>query len=383
MRTRLMAMALVAALPGPLSASSYHPTIRMLAVQSDLILFGSIVEARLVKEDRFFPIGTTDFAIHTVLRDHPALKDSKRIILPDYLDPTRKSTSRYLLVFCKVLKGRITLCRYETFRDLVQLPYLKGVAGLDPNDAAGNNAFFIRHMMSRDPFIARDAVCEVAGAGDVGLVNAAPKLDPVELRAWLRTPRLESYGRRSRAALLLGLKRRPADVAFVRALLAREDDRNCPGLMAAYTLLSPKEGLAYITGQLKSKDDRAAPWRAFRAVELLHECQAGALREKDVAALACLALEKINDYEAYEVVEKLRRWKCWGAARCVVALTKREGYVKERSLREAVIRYCLRCKGRPEADEYLADERVWHHRMVKSIEDRLADRERREEGDER
>ncbi|MGL4550932.1 MAG: hypothetical protein ACRC33_07070, partial [Gemmataceae bacterium] len=110
-------------------------------------------------------------------------------------------------------------------------------------------------------------------------------------------------------------------------------------------------------------------YAALRGVRFLHEFRPDLMPKKDLVDAVCilLAQDDISDM----AIEDLRKWKEWGVADRVLAVTKTAGYKDLLVIRRAVLRYCLQCEGHPAAAAYVAARRKEDAEAVKDAEELL------------
>jgi hypothetical protein len=366
-RTLLVAMVLAwptgQAWAGCLCTSTPRKTIRQEAVEASAVVFATATASR--QKDG---TGETDFAIDAVLRDHPALKGKKGFTDAHYL-PLEKGKPRRLLIFLDVHKGAIETYRGIPLQGKASLEYAKKATALGAKAMAGNLGFYFQHLEDADPEVARDAHAEFASIDDAEIVKAALLFEVKKLRAWLRRPRVPQ-ARYDLYARLLGACGKKADAEFVGHLLRTKGVPSIEGLLEAYALLSPKEGLAFLRSVAREqKPDFMRQYRLVRALRFLYKTRPGVVAKDDLTQTMALLLE--NEEIADLAVEDLRRWKRWDMADKVLALASRPAFDERRHLKRAVLRYCLQCKGRQRTAAHVALRRAKDAQEVKDAQELL------------
>jgi hypothetical protein len=339
--------------------------------KAKLVLFGKFSNAKL-SPDGDFQGGTTDFTIDTVLQDKAkVLGKKKTITLNGYL-PRYKT--RFLL-FCDVYKGKIDpvrLAEVEGEADIVK--YLKGAMALKDKPKAARLRYAFKFLDSPELEIGQDAYQEFANADYNDYKDMARKLPADKIAGWLedkdsKTPtyRLGLY------ASLLGHCGIAKHAKLLRKLL--DDPQKWPqigleGMLAGYTILSPKEGWAYLRGILNDpKKEFQLRYAALKAVRFFWDTRPDLVKKKDLVAGLCLLL-KHTDLADF-VIEDLRKWKVWEAADKVMALAASKPH-DAAVIKRALLRYALSWPKRDaRAKAFIESERKKDKETVEEIEELL------------
>jgi hypothetical protein len=142
------------------------------------------------------------------------------------------------------------------------------------------------------------------------------------------------------------------------------------GIIAAYTMLRPKEGREYIQKVVKdTSKDFLYRYAALRALRFFWQYRTDLVAQKDIAECAAqlIAQKDIGDL----AIEDLRKWKCWDLADRVLAVCKTEAYQKTPIIRRAVLRYAIQCKGSDAMANFLKETRAKDPDAVKQAEELL------------
>ena len=217
--------------------------------------------------------GSTELHVGKVLKPDPAVGDRAVVVLPRYL-PVIGNTPPDYLAFCASRTASPTRL-HGTPATAAVTAYLLGAAKLDDKDAVARLGYFFQHLDSADPTVAADAFLEFGRASDADIVKARAVLDPAKVRK-LFTSNATPSERLGVFALLLGLCGEKADADLLAGLVGRQPApervrENLGGLLAALTLLDPKQGgrpprrcWPTRSGRSTSGSPRSAPCSSFR-----------------------------------------------------------------------------------------------------------------------
>jgi hypothetical protein len=319
-------------------------------------------------QDRAGVAAASDLKITHVLRNDPLLAGRKAIELQRYLPSDPKNPPRFL-VFCDVFKDKLDPFRGIPLRSAESVEYVKKVLTLDPKDVAVNLPAYFRYLENSDPEIARDAFLEFAKATDREIAQAAPRLDPVRLRAWLTDPRTPG-DRLSVYALLLGACGRADDGRFLHGLLQDTTERYAnayDGILAGFMHLRPREGWD-LALEVLGDSRKPLPLRlaVVRTLRFWHGAQPN---ETQGNVLKCLAAMIRQGELADLAVEDLRRWKIWDLTREVLEVYGRKGYDAP-IMQQAIVRYALSCDDAA-CRSFVAERRRSDPDVVRDVEDQL------------
>jgi hypothetical protein len=344
-----------------------QPTFRQEAAleTARVILIGTAENPQLDKR-------TTDLRIIEVLRSDPALKDKKVIPVKQYLpvsDP--KNPPRYL-VFCDIYKNEFDPFRGVPLKAADAVDYARKVMKLDPKDQTANLLFFFHYLDHPDTEIARDAFLEFVKASDQEIAQAARRMDPAKLRAWLKareTPpeRLSVY------ALLLGACGGDDDARFLKAMLDEASERTVnayDGFLAGYIHLRPREGwdLAYSL----LRDGRKPMLIRLSVARTLSYFHGAQPKESADHVLKCLDAMILEGELADIAIEDMRRWGIFDRTRVrdILGLYGKKGFDAP-LMKRTIVRYALCCKDGPVARAFIEDRRREDADLVKGVEEEL------------
>jgi hypothetical protein len=217
--------------------------------------------------------------------------------------------------------------------------------------------------------VARDAFLEFAKAGDRDIAQAAPRLDPAKLRAWLENEQT-TVERLSVYALLLGACGRDEDAAFFKGLLDRPTERTAnayDGILGGYMHLRPREGWSLALATLR--DERQQYAVRLAVVRTLRFWHGAKPRETRDNVLRCLAVMLNQSDMADLAVEDLRRWQMWDLTKEVLSLYGKKGYDAP-LMQQALVRYALTCKDAA-CNTFLDEHRRTDPDLVREVEEQV------------
>jgi hypothetical protein len=300
---------------------------------------------------------TSVIGIEKVIKDDPDRPKGDRLTIKKFLDPNvidRKKDR--VLLFCDFYKGQPDAYRGVVVKTGSKMPeYIEGVRARKDKPLSERLAFCFNYLDDPDQEVSGDAYKEFARSDYSDFKAMAKSLPSARVLKWLtdKTSPAPAF-RMGLYASMLGHCGKAEDADVVKKLLDDPDRRTSgvDGLLAAYVMLKPKEGFAYLRNVLKSpKEDFMYRYAALRALRFLNDYRSDLVARKELVEAACLLLDQddISDM----AVEDLRKWKAWETAPRVVALTKKPNIDELTVVKRAVLRYCIQAEGSPEAEAYL------------------------------
>jgi hypothetical protein len=344
-----------------------QPTLRMRYAAAKIVAHG------VLKNPRFDPQtdrGYTDFHITTILKDDPARKNQKSLVVPQYLPVIGDTPAAYLL-FCDVADGKLEPQPGLSSRPAV-VEYLKAAAVIEDTDPAKKLGFFFQYLDSADPTVAADAFLEFARATDVEILKASAKLDAAKVRKLIADPhspveRLGVY------AFLLGVCGKETDAQFLAALVTQNPlpERTTAafgGLLAGYVMLAPKDGWTF-TAAILANEKRGYAER-LSALGAVRFFQATRTAESKTQVLRCCAALLPHGDLADQAIEDLRRWGYWELTKEVLAQYGKPTH-NAPIVKRSLVRYALTCPNE-EARVFIAALRQMEPKLVHDVEEMLA-----------
>jgi hypothetical protein len=374
----LLALACLS-LPSPAPACPFcvdqkGPTLVGEFNQASLVLLGSFTDYRPAPGDDG---GTTDFVVEKVLKDHPVLKDAgifrvvggKRRTTFQRAVPNTKSK---FLVFCDVYKGRLDPYKgveLSPGSDLVK--YLTEALAKKDRPVGERLRHCFDYLNSPDVDVALEAYKEFQRAEYKDYRGMAKSLPADTIARWLQDPKTPAF-RYGLYASLLGHCGDPARHGkLLRSLVDDPEKRRgsgIDGMLAAYVMLQPKQGWAYLKGILADgKEDFLMRYAALRTARFLWGERPDLVARGDLAGGVALALAHPD--MADFAVEDLRRWGRWERCEEVLGLFGKESH-NVPVIRRAVLRYMLQCPG-PRAAAFVREQRQRDPDWVRDAEEIL------------
>jgi hypothetical protein len=364
--TALIAVAFVAA---PAAACPFcggearaRQTLRTHLAQAKVVILGQL------KNPRFDPKtdeGSTELHATTLLKDDPVRRGQTVIVLRTYL-PVIGNTPADFVAFCGVIDGRLD-ASFGMPATPALVEYLKGLARLD-DDPVARLGFYFRHLDAAEAAVAADAFYEFARASDADVAKAAKSFDPARLRRLMADPATPA-DRLGVFAYLLGVCGGPADLAFLAGLLNEtpRPERTAAafgGLLAAYTLLNPKDGWAYAAAILNDpKQPFAIRLATINSVRFFQATRAAASKAE---VLRCCAVVIAQGDLADQAIEDLRRWGYWDLTADVLGQFGKPTHDAP-IVRNCIVRYALTCPD-DAAKRFVTALRQSEPKLVQSVE---------------
>jgi hypothetical protein len=332
-----------------------------------MVLYGQLINANEAKD-------TTDIVIETVVKkpDKTALLgNGKQLTLRGYHPPDPKGEFRWL-VFCDEFKNGIDpYYAVAVKKDSDIAKYLKGALDIQNEKQPKRLRFFFDYLDNADVEISNDALKEFGKADYNDYKDMAKTLPPDKIAKWLEDKNTPAF-RYGLYASLLGHCGKEEHAELLRKMLhdpEKLQGAGVDGIMAAYTMLKPKDGWAFITECMKDpKKHFMIRYNALKAVRFLWDYRPDLAKKKDMAEAVSLLIEQ--DDLADMAIEDLRRWKCWDLADRILALRDKKVY-ETPIVRRAILRYSIECKDNPKCVAYVAEMRKKDAEMVRDAEELL------------
>lgn len=308
--------------------------------QASLVLFGTLKNARLSTNPAEAE-GFTDLEIESVIKDNPILEKKKTITLRRYLPQDSKKPYKYL-VFCDVFEKKIDPYRGVAFDLNTDVSgYLKGASSIAKEPVSKRLEFYFNYLDSPDLEVSNDAYKEFGNADYKDFQLMAAKLPAAKVTGWIKDEKTPAF-RLGLYASMLGHCGKANDAPVLRAIIDDSEKRqlgSLDGILASYTMLSPKDGWALISDFMKDeKKDFMLRWGALRAVRFFFDYRPDII-SKDQVKAALLPLISQGDI-ADLAVEDLRKWKAWDLTPKILGIKSTDAY-KVAIVRRSVLRYAI------------------------------------------
>lgn len=341
----LAGAALLLAVPTPTPACPFcnvqGTTLTGEYTQASMILYGTLSNAK--QNPNKFGEGTTDLAIEVVVKDHEILNDQKKLTINKYIPPDPDNPAKYL-VFFDVFKGAIDPYHGRPVKpDSKIADYIKGAIAVKDKSQTDRLRFFFDYLDSPELEISNDAYMEFGYADYKDFRPLAEKLEPTKIVGWIKDPntpasRLGLYGS------MLGHCGKPDHAAVLKEMLDDPKKRfssGMDGMLAAYAMLDPKAGWAYLFDTIKDeKKDFLVRYAGLRSLRFFWEFRQDVI-DKDKLLQAMMAMIQQSDI-ADMPMDDLRKWGQFQYTAQLLPLYDAKSH-NVPIVRRAVIRYALCC----------------------------------------
>jgi hypothetical protein len=308
--------------------------------QASLVLFGTLKNARLSNNPAEAE-GFTDLEIESVIKDNPILEQKKTITLRRYLPQDSKKPYKYL-VFCDVFEKKIDPYRGVAFDVKTDVSgYLKGASAIAKESVSKRLEFYFNYLDSQDLEVSNDAYKEFGNADYKDFQVMAAKLPAAKVSGWIKDEKTPAF-RLGLYASMLGHCGKASDAPVLKAIIDDSEKRqlgSLDGILASYTMLSPKDGWTLISEYMKDeKKDFMLRWGALRAVRFFFDYRPDII-SKDQVKTALMPLISQGDI-ADLAVEDFRKWKAWDLTPKVLGIKTTDAY-KVAIVRRSVLRFAI------------------------------------------
>ncbi len=335
-----------------------------------MVLFGELTNPNQAND-------TTDILIDTVIKAPEKVTLAARvgkgkvITLRGYHPADAKNEYRYL-VFCDEFKDSIDpYYGVAVKKDSDIAKYLKAALELREAPQPKRLRFFFDYLDNADSEVSNDALKEFAKADYADYKDMAKTLPPDKIAGWLKDKNTPAF-RYGLYASLLGHCGNEKHAEVLHEMLDDKDKllgAGVDGIMAAYTMLKPKEGWEFITTNMKDpKKHFMIRYNALKAVRFMWDYRPDLVKKADMTAAVALLIEQ--DDLADMAIEDLRKWKCWDMADRILALRMHKVYATP-IIRRAILRFALDCKDNKACADYVAEMRKKDADMVRDAEELL------------
>lgn len=311
------------------------------ADRAAIILHGKVTDSRL-STDRDAPpgSGSHDFEIDEVLKGDPALVGGKKHIFPGYIPVLDAKNPPQFVMFCDVVKGKLTPQGGREVRSPQMLDYLKkSQAARAKKDRVSALLFYAGYLDHAEPVVAEDAFLEFAKSTDAEVGAVAERLDPRLFRKLIEDPKTPA-GHLSLFAFLLAGSKDVKQADFLKNLLNRPDERTqeaLDGILCGYIMLRPAEGWDRVAELLT---DRKKPFKVrnnvLRTVRFYYNWKPKETRPQVVRTFKGMLEGDLADM----AIEDLRRFGIFDHSELIYKQYARPGFDAP-ILRRSIIRYAL------------------------------------------
>lgn len=364
----LIWLGLVASVPACPFCTMQGQTLTAEAGQASMVLYGTLTNAN--PEPRAgAPDGTTDLVIESVVKNHDYLNGRKVLTLPRYVPPVDDGKHKFL-VFCDIFKNNVDPYRGVAVKaDGDMAKYLKGAISLKDEKVEKRLRFFFDFLDNEDIEISNDAYKEFGNADYQDYKSMAGTLPADKVARWLQDSKTPTF-RFGLYASILGHCGKDEHAALLRTMLDNPQVRvgsGVDGMLAGYTMLRPKEGLAFLKDILGDPGKEFLyRYSALKAVRFFWEYRADLLGHKDLAE-AITPLLQMKDI-ADLAIDDFRKWQHWEMADRILALQNYPVY-NTAVVKRSIIKFALSAeKKNKAAQDYLDTMRSKEPKLVKDVD---------------
>jgi hypothetical protein len=335
--------------------------------QASIVLYGAVVSSKPDLTDS--GNGTAEFQIDAILKNHEILGNAKTITLPRYIPPTEKNT--HYLVFCDIFKGKIDPSGGIPIQgDSDMVKYLQGALAVKDKPIGPRLRFYFDYLDNKDLEISSDAYKEFGNADYKDYREMAQQLPADKLAKWLEDPNTPAF-RYGLYASMLGHCGNEKHAELLRKMLddpLKRVGSGVDGMLAGYSMLKPKEGIAYIQSLLSDpKKEFMLRYATLRAVRFFWDFRPDIADKKELVASVCLLLDQGDIADL--AIEDLRKWSRWELNDRILELYGKKSHDVP-IIHRAIIRYALNCP-EPKAKEFIEKMRKIEPETIKDAEELL------------
>ena len=375
--------------------SAQGTTLSGEVAEADFIVVGRMLNPRRDPSD--ISKGTTDLQIESVVKPHEFLTGKTLLTIPRYVPGDSAGKDGKFIIFCKLHTPAaftataavasaavfanprtVTLDAYrgEPVDGKSKLAeYLAGAIAVRDKDSTTRLRYFFDFLDAPDLVISTDAMNEF-GSADYKQVRALSlTLTPAKVLGWIKDPntpqsRLGLYG------LFIGHCGKKDDAAALRALLDGTETRligGLDGILAAYTLLDPPAGWAYLNQLIADeKSDFQIRYAVFKVLGFFWDYRQDVIKQDDILA-GMLKLMAIGDM-ADLPMEYLRKWGRFEMTDKVLAYADVKSHGGVPIVRRAILKFALAAPAdHAAAKAYVEKIRAEDPDRVKFVQETLND----------
>jgi hypothetical protein len=363
--------------------------------EATFIVLGKLANPR--RDPMDFNKGYTDLIIETVIKPDDYLTGKTTLVLPRYVPIDEKAKPTKFIVFCKlhtpafytaaagatgaVLMADPRIVMLDAYRgEAVDATsklgdYLKGAIASREKPMTERLRYFFDHLDAPDLLISTDAMNEFAYAEYKDVRTLAESLPAAKVLGWIKDPntpqsRLGLYG------LLMGHCGKPSDATALRTLLDMPENRfagGLDGILAAYTLLDPKAGWAYLNQLIDDpKSDFQIRYAVLKVFRFFWESRPDVVKPETIITgmMRLVALPDMADLP----MEDLRKWERWELTDKILSYTESAEHNKAPIVRRSILRFAIAAPAnQAKAKEYVEKIRKEDPDRVKYVEQTLKD----------
>jgi len=328
----------------PFCAAGDNETLLLEIDKAQMVIYGHFENPK--RANNGLELGHSDFVIERVYKNHDMLKGMKQINLPRYIESRSK-----FLVFADVYKNKIDPYKgIELASGAEMTRYIEGILHNKAKTPGERLRFAFDYLNSDEIEVNMDAYREFARADYRDYQDMARKLPAEKIAGWLRDPKTPSY-RYGLYASLLGHCGNEEHAKLLLEMINDPEKRKgsgLHGLMAAYVMLEPQKGWAFVKDTVTANDKPfLVRYAGLQTLRFLRESRPDLINAKDeadgknqiVKAVATiLAVPDMSDF----AVEDLRKWKQWNYCDQILAMHGQKNF-NTPIIRKSILRYAIQC----------------------------------------
>jgi hypothetical protein len=314
---------------------------------ADVVIFGTLTNARKNTDDTTFTKGTTDLTVEQVIKGHDSVKGKKIITIAHYVPADPKAPNQKYLVFFKLMDGKLDVVRGEAIPADSTLPdYLKKAIVARSKDVAGRLNFFFDYLGSPDALIRHDAYAEFGDTEykDIRALAEKWKGDPArskQLLAWLKEKNTP-FSRLGLYALLLGHCGKPEDANTLLALISNPDhsySSGFNGVLAGYIMLDPKAGWGSLLGTIRVEEEFSERYACLQVVRFFWDRRPDIIPTPQVmdAMKILMAQPDMADLS----MDDFRKRKLWDQTDVVLSYAAKESHNSIPIVNRSILKFAL------------------------------------------
>lgn len=320
------------------------PTLVLQIKDAEMVLFGHFEKPRITNTG--LDQGETDFVIEDALKTNAAIKGKKTLTLPRYVTDSKSK----FLIFCEVYNGKIDAYKGTQLTDSSEmLKYVDGILKHKDAKQPERLRFAFDFLQSPESEVALDAYREFARADYKDYKDMAKTLDPNQIAGWLKDPKTPPF-RYGLYASLLGHCGKEEHAKLLMSMIQdteKQKGSGLHGLMAAYTMLEPQKGWAFLKDLAKDADKPFLfRYQGLQTMRFFWECRPDLIAKEDAAARTEIVkgvagVLNVSDMADF-AVEDLRKWKRWEYCDQIIDMFGQKKY-NAPIIRKSILRYALQC----------------------------------------
>jgi hypothetical protein len=302
--------------------------------EASVVLFGRMENPRTKADGK--DLGQTDFILHSVVKTHAIIADTKLFVIPRYIPNVEQRKVPYYVVFAHVRDGKLDF--YKGFgAEPSIVEYLRSLIKLDAKKPIETLRFYLDHLENVDEKIASDAFLELSQAPPAVRAEASRGMPREKIWTWLRDPKIDY--RHDTYASLLASCGQPSDADELFKMMAQEQKGAYEGFTFSILSLNPEQYFPRIKKMASnSRTAFLSRYRIQKAAKTMYEIKSLALTQRQLLELIECSLEQTDMADL--AIDSLRTWKRWEYTDRIIKLPEQKGF-GNRIIRNATVRFAF------------------------------------------